>query len=210
MTIIGLAGFARSGKDSVADILVEHHGFTRIAFADKLRELALWINPELGPRRMRLDDVLRLSMLDDPEMDLLDPLDRRAWEAAKLSTLGPHIRVFLQQLGERARRVLGGDVWVDAAMRDLDPAGLYVIPDVRYPNEVDRVLATCGNSLMWRVIRPGVGAANDHVSENALHDRVFDASVLNDGSLDDLRREVADVYGAACTAYTAATHLEDS
>ena len=45
--IIGLTGYARSGKDTVASILVEDYGFTRVAFADPIRDLLLKINPIL-------------------------------------------------------------------------------------------------------------------------------------------------------------------
>ena len=36
--IIGLSGYAQSGKDTVANILVQHYGYKRVAFADKIRE----------------------------------------------------------------------------------------------------------------------------------------------------------------------------
>ncbi|MBK8772141.1 MAG: hypothetical protein IPM06_17205 [Rhizobiales bacterium] len=37
MILIGLAGKAGSGKDSVADYLVRHYGFIKFSFADALR-----------------------------------------------------------------------------------------------------------------------------------------------------------------------------
>ena len=43
--IIGISGYARSGKDSVANILVQDFGFERRAFADKLREALYALNP---------------------------------------------------------------------------------------------------------------------------------------------------------------------
>jgi dephospho-CoA kinase len=43
--IIGISGYARSGKDTVANYLVEHHEFTRMAFADAMREALLRLNP---------------------------------------------------------------------------------------------------------------------------------------------------------------------
>ena len=36
--IIGIAGLIGSGKGTVADILVEQHNFTKISFADKLKD----------------------------------------------------------------------------------------------------------------------------------------------------------------------------
>ena len=45
MEIIGLSGFARSGKDEAAKVLVEEFGFKRVGFADKLREVLYALNP---------------------------------------------------------------------------------------------------------------------------------------------------------------------
>ena len=36
--IIGICGLIGSGKGTVADILVEYHGFQKISFADKLKD----------------------------------------------------------------------------------------------------------------------------------------------------------------------------
>ena len=38
--LIGLYGPPRSGKDTVAQFLVEEDGFTRLSFADALRDIA--------------------------------------------------------------------------------------------------------------------------------------------------------------------------
>jgi len=42
--IIGLSGYAQSGKDTVANYLSEY-GFTRLAFADPIRKLLYQMNP---------------------------------------------------------------------------------------------------------------------------------------------------------------------
>jgi hypothetical protein len=39
--IIGLMGAAGAGKDAVAKILCDHHGYTRVGFADKLKAMAI-------------------------------------------------------------------------------------------------------------------------------------------------------------------------
>ena len=36
--IIGICGLIGSGKGTVADILVDHFGYTKISFADKLKD----------------------------------------------------------------------------------------------------------------------------------------------------------------------------
>ena len=36
--VIGLTGYAQSGKDTLASILVEKYGYSRVAFGDKIRD----------------------------------------------------------------------------------------------------------------------------------------------------------------------------
>jgi dephospho-CoA kinase len=45
--IIGLSGYARSGKDTVAELLCLNYGFRRISFADPMREAILILNPKI-------------------------------------------------------------------------------------------------------------------------------------------------------------------
>ena len=45
MVVIGLSGYASSGKDTVAQFLIEEHGFEKIAFADPIRNMLLAMNP---------------------------------------------------------------------------------------------------------------------------------------------------------------------
>ena len=45
--LIGLGHTARVGKDTCANILVEHHGFTAVAFADALREFVYNTNEQV-------------------------------------------------------------------------------------------------------------------------------------------------------------------
>ena len=45
--IIGLSGYARSGKDAVAQVLVSEFGFKRVAFADPIRDLLYEMDPKI-------------------------------------------------------------------------------------------------------------------------------------------------------------------
>lgn len=180
-TIIGLSGYATSGKDTVGQILVEDHGFTRVAFADKLKALALKMNPLLvveGPDGFHTFE--RLAMI----VELYEGIDN-----AKLEVTA--VREYLQKLGENVRNELGHDVWVEAALRGDLPERV-VVTDCRYVNEASLIAVTGYNV---RVERPGVGPANGHVSEHALDNFDFDYTCHNDGTIDDLRVEVARVLG---------------
>jgi len=52
--IIALSGLRACGKSTIAEHLVAQHGYTRIAFADALRELVGIVNPALANDRLYL------------------------------------------------------------------------------------------------------------------------------------------------------------
>ena len=60
--------------------------------------------------------------------------------------------------------------------------------DVRFPNEA-KALADMNGAIV-RVIRPNTNAVNDHESEVAMDRYDFDATILNNGTLDDLNSQV--------------------
>jgi hypothetical protein len=177
--IIGLAGYARSGKDEAANALIER-GWRQAAFADKLKDFLYQVNP-LIPGHYGAGS-LRLRQL----------VDSTGWDYAKVTY--PEVRSLLQRTGtEAGRRVLGDDVWVDALFREHADAPALVVTDCRFPNEAEAVAKQGG--VMIRVERPGVGPARDrygraHVSETSLNDWPFDHVLVNDGSVDDLHRKL--------------------
>ena len=166
--IIGLTGYAQSGKDTVANILVDRYGFTRIAFADKIRELLYEANPMYD------------SIVGEP-LFVKAKVDRDGWEEAKKS---PHIRRLLQTTGVAARKLFGEDFWVKQALKDISPDGNYVIADVRFENEADEIKFTGGQ--IWRVKRLGVDPVNGHISETQMDGYPVDQIFVNNSTIDDL------------------------
>ena len=163
--IIGLTGYARSGKDSVAKVLVDHYGFIRLAFADPIRELLLEINPIL-------DKGNRLSSL----------VNEYGWDIAKGQ---PEVRRLLQTLGVGARKVFGENHWIIEAFKNIDSTKNYVFTDVRFSNEADWIKEIY-NGQIWRIKRPGVDAINTHVSESEMDSYKVDQIFHNSGSIEDL------------------------
>ena len=167
MVIIGLTGYAQSGKDSVANILVQVYGFTRVAFADPIRDLLYETNPMLkeGYRVQGLVDVY-------------------GWDKVKVDY--PEARDLLQRLGVGARKTFGDMFWVQQALRKVSFEGNYVIPDVRFPNEA-KAIRQYDNAQVWRIKRNGVLPVNLHVSETAMDGEKVDQIFMNTGSIEDLR-----------------------
>jgi hypothetical protein len=166
--IIGLTGYARSGKDTVANILVDNYKYNRLAFADKIRQLLTEIDPIL-------ENGQRLS----------STLEEYGWDIAKAK---PEVRRLLQTLGVGARKMFGDNFWVDRALGEVAPANYYlynfVVTDVRFKNEADKIKTKGGQ--IWRVKRLGVGAVNNHVSESEMDDYKVDQILINNGTIEDL------------------------
>lgn len=159
MIVVGLSGYARSGKDTAAAELAKY-GYERRAFADKLKQLAYDSNPWIP------------GGWDGTDLQTL--VDTLGWDGAKEHR---DVRVYLQDLGLAARNNLGPDVWIRAVERELSLYGRYVFTDVRFPNEAEWIRSRGGAVI--QVIRPGVGPVNGHVSEQLPEP---DECVVNDST----------------------------
>ena len=165
--IIGLSGYAQSGKDTVANILVSKYEFERVAFADAIRSI-LW---EMNP------------IVKDSGFTLQGVVNAYGWDKAKI--MFPEIRRLLQELGVSSRASLDEDVWVNAVLRKVnDKTKKYVISDVRFENEAAIIKQMDG--YLWRVKRPGIEAVNGHVSESEMDGYKVDQILNNGGTIEEL------------------------
>ena len=189
--IIGICGLIGSGKGTVADILEESHGFVKISFADSLKDAVAAV---FGWQRSLLEGDTDESRAWREEVDV--------WWAERLGN--PHLtpRWVLQQWGtEVCRNSFHNDIWIASVERkiaDLDRD--VVIPDTRFPNEVDMIQRLTGQ--VWHVKRGedpawfvryqhrGMIPPDIHPSEWAWARSTFDQVISNDGSLSDLKEKV--------------------
>ena len=138
LPVIGMCGFARAGKDTAAQGLM-NAGWKRVAFADELKaDVEQAVSRSLasgqGPHGTKFS-------LSNPEVkELLRPL--------------------LVEYG-RGLRALDGGHWIARAADTMarvcggNTLGLYcgiVVTDVRYPNEADWIRSLGGAVI--RVVRP--------------------------------------------------------
>lgn len=177
INMIGLSGYARSGKDSVADFLVADHGFTKVSFAQPMRDALYALNPRIG-----LDGEL-----------LQDIIDEYGWDGYKKYPEFDEIRILMQRLGtEVARKQWHESFWVDLAVDKaielVDQGEKVVFTDVRFPNEAEAIEYFGGQ--IWRINREGVLPANAHASETAMDVYSFECIIDNDGTLEDLGKIV--------------------
>jgi hypothetical protein len=170
VTALGLSGWARSGKDSVANHLVEKYGYTKMSFADPMKDALVRLNP-----------IIDFGSF--PGSRLATAVSVVGWE--QLKGMSEEVRPLLQRFGtEVARNMWGEDFWVNAALASIPDGSTVVFADVRFPNEAEAVKKLGGQ--VWRVERLGYGPANDHVSEHALDDYKFDVTINNFDTLPNL------------------------
>lgn len=196
MEIIGLSGYARSGKDEAASVLVNEYGFTRVAFADKLREVLYALNPIVSYQGY-------VNWQDEgyagfETVYLQDVIDTYTWDNYKGTEYAQEIRRLLQRLGtEAGRQAMWDSIWIDAAFAGLPDDAKVVVTDARFVNEADAIAARGGT--MWRISRAGVGPAESadgtiHSSETSLDTYNFDVVLFNDSSLETYYENVRRTY----------------
>jgi hypothetical protein len=180
MQLIGMAGYARSGKDTAADALTGI-GFRRVAFADKLREFMYALNPQV-----LMNDNPRWSA----SLSLRSVIDHHGWDGYKTSNCSNYIRMLMQHVGtECVRDILGEDIWLNFVLNGLDINEDYVITDVRFPNEVEAIRRMGGRVIY--VMRPGIVPSNNHASDTTFNPmRDSDYIVRNDSSIEALHESV--------------------
>lgn len=171
--LIGIAGRARSGKDTVANFIVAAIGGYRYSFADPIR-----------------------AMLAPLGVDMSDPY----WQARKeepIPALGVSPRRMMQTLGtEWGRQLINPDLWlIMAHQRLLQNGPGMVISDVRFDNEAAWIRKHGGRII--HVIRPETKAVEAHASEDGIEMQDTDARLFNSGTLEELQlsvRELLRVY----------------
>jgi hypothetical protein len=128
--ILGLVGFAGSGKGTIGDLLVENHGYKPESFAKSLKDAAAVI---FGWDRDLLEG-------NTPQSREFRETKDEYWSKSLDKLITP--RIIMQQLGtECGRDVFGTDIWVSSVERRIsqDPDSDYVLTDVRFPNEIKKI-----------------------------------------------------------------------
>jgi hypothetical protein len=185
--VIGLCGFAQSGKDSAAKFLTSEKSFVRVAFADAVRDglyalnPLIWIKPDESKTFDNWLGVIRLELL----------VNRFGWEDAKKCS---EVRSLLQRYGtEAGRDIHGPQCWTQIGLRAAAKYDRVVFTDVRFESEVDAVKSIGG--IVVRINREGVGPVNGHASDQRLADHLIDFEIDNNGILEDLRDEIFALVG---------------
>ena len=207
--IIGICGFIGSGKDTIADYLVNIHQFRRESFANTLKDAVANI---FGWDRDMLEGRTRQSR---EWREQVDP-----WWAKRLNMPDLTPRWVLQYWGtEVCRRSFHDDIWIAALENKLrNSTDDIVISDCRFPNEIKSIKAASGivvrvirgaepewydaavsanrgpnGNTSWAISRAKLERLNVHASESSWVGTEFDAEVDNNSSMDHLLNQINDL-----------------
>ena len=207
--IIGICGFIGSGKDTIADYLVNIHQFRRESFANTLKDA---VSQVFGWDRDMLEGRTRQSR---EWRERVDP-----WWAKRLNMPDLTPRWVLHYWGtEVCRRAFHDDIWIAALENKLRSSNDdIVISDCRFPNEINSIKAAGGivvrvvrgvepdwydaavsanrgpnGNVSWALSRAKLERLKVHASESSWVGTKFDAEVDNNSSMDHLLNQINDL-----------------
>lgn len=208
--VICITGAKRHGKGEVGNAIARLvPGTVQVGFADKLK---ISMMRALGFDRpeaelIALADEAKVSWnigICAPSPSLINPDSESS--ANVLHALSG--RELLQWFGtEGGRETFGDTFWIDQVLPspNVCPPGVVMeqaikgrynnapvvaITDCRFDNEARRAL-DCGGEV-WEVIRPDLvdSSKDEHASERGINSRLITATIINDGTLEDLQWNV--------------------
>lgn len=181
MGIIGITGYKRSGKNTVADIIKKHYPeYCLYAFADPLKKA--------------------VSLVYDVNVEDLSNEEFRSKPSYLLG--GNTFRYALQKIGTEGFRAVHANTWIDCAARFIQTKENVIITDVRFTNEASFIKQQ--NGIIISVSRSSVKPLNSSFKfwKKSLHESESyidyltskaDYAIYNEWGLSELENKVLDV-----------------
>lgn len=175
MKIIGLGHYSRTGKDSFANFLLEALARTpivagKMAFAWKLKQICHELYAWAGLREPEFYDTKEGEPYRDVVLEAIGKTPVAIWVDAGT-------RAFREQVYDRT--------WIDYLLKNNHGLDVLVIPDVRFPNEVEAVRALGGTLI--KVVRPGYGPRKTVADRALLGFTDWDYVIGSSGQMSELQ-----------------------
>lgn len=158
--LLGLVGNSRSGKDTIAGMLVRGYNFEQRNLATTLRNILL---PILDAVRPEISSLARAEGWNETKQVFPESVDA------------------MIALGQSGRDFVDIDIWLNACVDK--PYNDLVIADVRQRNEAEYIYQHGGE--LWKVERDECQVRG---MDGLLSDLDFSAVIKNNGTLEDLEK----------------------
>ena len=180
MTLVMIAGKARSGKNTTADIIREYcenqgKSVVVIGFADELK--------------VKVADLLGVTLE----------------ELEELKSEFKEVRRLLQNYGQVMKKLYGSDYWVKHLSMGVGYAkdigiDVFIVPDYRFLIE-SKLVETCPEckSVFIKVEKDGLtGEIYKDISETELDEIAFPYKIKNNGTMEELKEQVLEIVKDIC------------
>lgn len=144
--LIGLCGYGKSGKDTIAKKFIDGYGFHRVAFADNIKiEMNKYLKKAVYDYLASIPSKDKLNENIHPDVDdalLLEDMRTLTMDMMDFQTedipVKKRLRPFIIWYGEMLREINGEYYWINKAM-EVDAAGHnnIILSDVRRTKELD-------------------------------------------------------------------------
>lgn len=199
--ILGITGPAGAGKDTLADILVEHYGFKKSAFAKKMYQ-------EISDAFSLPIEFLQNRKTKEIEQEcfalkhcLNQDYVQRVLDLGLVKDINEprSFRRTAQIWGTEYRRSQSDHYWLNALDDEISShpdQKRWVVTDTRFDNEGDFINKK--NGTLLRLTSPGITFVADHISEYFWQNCTPNIDIINDHSL-GIEHFQAIVHGLAKT-----------
>jgi hypothetical protein len=175
--IIAITGKKQHGKDTVGNYLAEKYGYIRLSFADAIKDMlrvSFGFSEEQlnGSQKENVDLFWKIT-----PRQVMQYVGTELFRD-KMSALIPHV---------------GQNFWVLILKKkiydrlEINPEAKFVIPDLRFQNELDFVNEMGGFTIS--VVRPEMdnNAFSDHSSETTVEQLKTNINLINSRSIEHLQ-----------------------
>ena len=170
--IIGISGYAGTGKDTAGQVLIDKFGFEKASFAAPIKDI-----------------VAKQFNIDREMLEGIDSFSRKCREDKDYGAYGFTPRELLRMIGGFYVQEISPTFWCDIVENNYRKSWGkdIVITDVRFPQEIEMIERNGG--FVVRIQRPGFNGT-DHISERSLCKYPFDTVINNFGSLELFKDQV--------------------
>jgi hypothetical protein len=202
MKLIAISGKARSGKNTVGDILRlssswNNSSYFKLRYPNKKEFIlnALKLNSEVAYtasiyKTVAFADILKAVItfvfnIEDIKM-LSDEMFKTSPNSLEVKGEDGHIltyRELLQRFGTEVGRSIDPDLWIKSTFNYMEPESNYIITDVRFKNEAKACLDR--GAVLIRINRETKDM--EHQSEHDMDDfKDYTHIIDNNGTLEEL------------------------
>lgn len=176
MKLIGLSGRAGSGKDTVANYMVNNYNYTKLSFGKVLKDVVSCI---FGWPRYLLEG-------DTKESREFREKEDKWWSEHLKIKITP--RIAMQKIGTDVFRMhFHQDIWLLILKKQITKYDKIVVTDIRFLNEYNMIKNMGGN--VFKISKSNI-IKDTHLSENILDNIQFKYEIDNNGTIEELYQKI--------------------